>query len=169
MTVDEIMALIDAYGEDRFYRRFNGRSIFLALQEAIHQVVGERDDALAGLADYARDILKLEKSLEELTAKRNEALVASGTGFRKEVADALGLIDATEEETLKWIAGIRADGAEDDRQLAVSRADCSRMYEQRAAARAECLERTEERDVALAECLRLRSVRAELERLVGSL
>jgi len=97
--------------------------------------------------------------------------------FRASIAEALGHTHPgmegqyvmSDRDMLKAILELRANVSEDDRQLAVSRADCSRMYEQRAAARAECLERTEERDVARAECLRLRSVRAELERLVASL
>ena len=43
MTADEIMALIATPDESQFYRRFNFGPSFLALQEAIHQVVGERD------------------------------------------------------------------------------------------------------------------------------
>jgi len=46
MTADEIMGLIAAPNENQFYRRFNFGPSFLALQEAIHQVVRERDAAL---------------------------------------------------------------------------------------------------------------------------
>jgi len=80
----------------------------------------ERDVALKSLGEV---LDACSFSPEELTAKRNEALVASGTGFRKEVADALGLIDPDDAMILLWIAGIRADGAEDDRQLTLARAE----------------------------------------------
>jgi len=77
MTVDEIMALIDAYGEDRFYRRFNGRSIFLALQEAIHQVVGERDTALKALGEgreaWVFSENEMQDAIIELRIERDEA------------------------------------------------------------------------------------------------
>jgi len=79
MTVDEIMALIDAYGEDRFYRRFNGRSIFLALQEAIHQVVGERDALLKALGEgreaWAFIEHEMQNEIIELRAERDDARV----------------------------------------------------------------------------------------------
>ena len=45
MTAEEIMALIATPDESQFYRRFNFGPSFLALQEAIRQVVRERDEA----------------------------------------------------------------------------------------------------------------------------
>jgi len=51
MTADEIISLVFDYehaddGDSQFCGRFNSGPSFLALQEAIHQVVGERDAAL---------------------------------------------------------------------------------------------------------------------------
>jgi len=45
VTAEEIMALIATPDESQFYRRFNFGPSFLALQEAIRQVVRERDEA----------------------------------------------------------------------------------------------------------------------------
>jgi len=45
VTAEEIMALIATPDESQFYRRFNFGPSFLALQDAIRQVVRERDEA----------------------------------------------------------------------------------------------------------------------------
>ena len=59
MTVDEIMGLLAAYGEDRFYQRFvDGGPRFMELRGAIRQLMEERDEALA--------------RLEAMTAERDE-------------------------------------------------------------------------------------------------
>ena len=70
-------------------------------------------------AEAATQLQELRKAFSEQRA----FLEASGTRFRKEVADALGLIDPDDAMILLWIAGIRADGAEDDRQLTLARAE----------------------------------------------
>jgi len=107
------------------------------------EALREHDEALVGLAGYARDILKLEKSLEDMERKLQEA--------RAELeAMTLDRDDARVGRSRAWAA---RDLAREGRNLAQDG----------------CLAREEERDVARAECLRLRSVRAELERLVGSL
>jgi len=150
MTSDEILNLVAAFVEYRFSPPSHGVTAFLAMQAAIHQVVGERDEALrehdealVGLAGYARDILKLEKSLEDMERKLQEA--------RAELeAMTLDRDDARVGRSRAWAA---RDLAREGRNLAQDG----------------CLAREEERDEARAECLRLRSLRAELERLAGSL
>jgi len=132
-----------------------------------------QDDILKSIRELRSSNTEAATQLQELRKAFSEQRALgrkdNWDAFRAACTHALELDVRDDDDILKAIRELRANGAEDDRQLAVSRADCSRMYEQRAAARAECLERTEERDVARAECLRLRSVRAELERLVGSL
>ena len=60
MTADEIMALLAAYGEDRFYQRFvDGGPRFIALHNAIQQVVAERDD----LAEQLRKALAVMRRM----------------------------------------------------------------------------------------------------------
>jgi len=68
MTAGDIISLVFEYGWAARHGMSAAREAVVQaeLKAAIHQVVGERDDALAGLADYARDILKLEKSLEDM-------------------------------------------------------------------------------------------------------
>ena len=68
MTSEEIVSLVFEYERAARHGMSAAREAAARseIKAAIHQVVGERDDALAGLADYARDILKLEKSLEDM-------------------------------------------------------------------------------------------------------
>jgi len=79
MTADEIMGLIAALGESQFYRRFNSGPSFLALQEAILQVVGERDALLKALGE-GREVWafienEMQNEIIELRSERDDARV----------------------------------------------------------------------------------------------
>jgi len=151
MTADEIVHLIFLHhvpspGQSPAREAAAQGEIKAAIQRVVEErdeALREHDEALVGLAGYARDILKLEKSLEDMERKLQEA--------RAELeAMTLDRDDARVGRSRAWAA---RDLAREGRNLAQDG----------------CLAREEERAEAQAECLRLRSVRAELERLVGSL
>jgi len=77
MTAEEIMGLIATPDESQFYRRFNFGPSFLALQEAIHQVVGERDALLKALGEGREAWAFIENEMQneiiELRAERDDA------------------------------------------------------------------------------------------------
>jgi len=78
MTADEIMGLLAAYGEDRFYQRFNGPGA-LALQLAIQRVVEERDALLKALGE-GREVWafienEMQNEIIELRSERDDARV----------------------------------------------------------------------------------------------
>jgi len=79
MTADEIMGLIAAPNENQFYRRFNFGPSFLALQEAIRQVVGERDALLKALGEGREAWAFIENEMQneiiELRSERDDARV----------------------------------------------------------------------------------------------
>jgi len=73
MTAGDIISLVFEYGWAAHDRTAAEEAAQVNLKAAIRQVIAERDEALrehdealVGLADYARDILKLEKSLEDM-------------------------------------------------------------------------------------------------------
>jgi len=92
-------------------------------------VMSDRDllKAIRALrANGAEDARRLQELVEKLRGEaitEQEAWRGKRDRFRKEVVDALGLIDPDDAMILLWIAGIRADGAEDDRQLTLARAE----------------------------------------------
>ena len=65
--------------------------------------------------EYLRELV--EKLSREATIEQC-ALIEQRTQFRKAITDELGLSDATQDDILKAIRELRANGAEDARQLA---------------------------------------------------
>jgi len=117
MTADEIMGLIAAPNENQFYRRFNFGPSFLALQEAILQVVGERDEAQAERAAALA-------GLEALTAERDEARAdcAMARAERNE-ARATARADRGEARAERIRAWRERDEARDERDVALGERD----------------------------------------------
>jgi len=109
---------------------------------------------------------------------KREATVERRTQLRKAITDELGLPDATQDDILKAIRALRANGAEGARQLKEARAErdvalkslgevldaCSFSSEELTAkrneAQAELLEAQVERDEARTECATARAERS---------
>ena len=77
MTSDEILNLVAAFVEYRFSPPSHGVTAFLAMQAAIHQVVGERDTALKALGEgreaWVFSENEMQDAIIELRIERDEA------------------------------------------------------------------------------------------------
>jgi len=142
-------------------RKDNWDAFRAACTHALELDVRDDDDILKAIRELRANGAEDARRLKEAQAERDVALKSLG-----EVLDACSF--SPEELTAKRNEA-QVELLEAQAELLEARAECDQAREDRNLAQDRYLEREEERDVARAECLRLRSVRAELERLVGSL